>query len=159
MYSLKYQMILVITWPSTSSNASHWIEKEYWETYCLWKTALLFWNSGKYFAHYFCFIELRVCFSTLFINDSVSDCPKSLLELLCVMWTQSFRLPQHCFWELWFIFGNRVDEKFFAFHNIVFEELSKDTESPLEFLGAKHLGKSERLKEEKGNGPVRALRN
>ena len=50
-----------------------------------------------------------------------------------------------------------MDEKFFAFHNIVFEELSKDTESPLEFLGAKHLGKSERLKEEKGNGPVRAL--
>ena len=37
-----------------------------------------------------------------------------------------------------------------AFHNIVFEELSKDTESPPEFLWAKHPGKSERLKEEKG---------
>ena len=124
MYSLKYQMILVDTWPGTSSNASHWTEKENWEMYCLWKTALLFWHSGLYFAHYFCFIELREIQGLFFETFYQWQCqwlPEELVRgaLCCnvdtefsafhnivfenfdlslvIVWMKVLRLPQHCF--------------------------------------------------------------
>ena len=105
MYSLKYQMILVDTWPSTSSYAFalHRTGKENWEMYCLWKTALVFWHSGLHFAHYFCFIELREIQELFFETFYQWQCQWLPEELV--------RGALYC----------HLDPEFSAFHNIVFE--------------------------------------